>query len=54
MNTKGELTIDIVNPENNQLIWRGQASDTIKKTKDIAKTVKKVTKKILSKFPPKS
>jgi len=54
LNTKGELTIDIVNPENNQLIWRGQASDTIKKTKDVAKTVKKVAKKILSKFPPKS
>ena len=53
LNTKGELTIDIVNPQNNQLIWRGQASDTIKKSKDVAKIVKKVTRKILSKFPPK-
>ena len=53
MNSKGTLTIDIVNPENNQLLWRGQATDTIKRTKDLEKVTKKAAKKILSKFPPK-
>jgi hypothetical protein len=53
MNAKGSLTIDIVDPQTSKLIWRGQATDTIKSTKDTEKTVKKVSKKILSKFPPK-
>lgn len=54
---KGTLTIDIVDPGNNKLIWRGSRTDSIDESKvnqkEIKKRLEKAVKKILKKFPPK-
>lgn len=52
--SRGTQSVEIINPKDNQLIRRGQAGDTIKKTKDLVKTVKITAEEVLSKFPPKN
>lgn len=52
---QGTLIIDIVNPETDQLIWRGAADGRLPKGSDREKSDKLVQKyvtKILSNFPP--
>ena len=50
---KGTLSIDVIDPEPNRLIWRGKATETFDKPKDLEKKLNKIVKKILKKFPPK-
>jgi hypothetical protein len=50
---KGTLSIDIIDPEPNRLVWRGKATETFEKPKDLEKKLNKIVKKILKKFPPK-
>jgi hypothetical protein len=56
MKREGTLTLDMVNPENNELIWRGRAVESVKEKDSDKKAWKKIEgaiKKTLSKFPPK-
>lgn len=50
---KGTLSIDVIDPEPNRLVWRGKATETFEKPKDLDKKLNKIVKKILKKFPPK-
>ena len=50
---KGTLTLDIVDREDKQLAWRGSASETITKDKQVKGKIEKAIKDILKKFPPK-
>lgn len=50
---KGTLTLDILDPETNKLIWRGSATETFDKPKDAFKKSEKAIKDMLKKFPPK-
>ena len=50
---KGTLSIDIIDPEPNKLVWRGKATETFEKPKDLEKKLNKIVKNILKKFPPK-
>ncbi|MCF7970724.1 MAG: DUF4136 domain-containing protein [Methylococcaceae bacterium] len=53
---QGTLIIDIINPETDQLMWRGAADGRLPKTADRAKKdklIQQYVKKILSDFPPK-
>jgi hypothetical protein len=51
----GTLVVDIANPQDKTVIWRGTASDTLadKSEKNIKK-VKKMTEKMFKDFPPQS
>ncbi len=49
----GTLSIDVIAPESNKLVWRGKATETFDKPKDLEKKLNKIVKKILKKFPPK-
>jgi len=54
---QGTLIIDIINPETDQLMWRGAADGRLPKTTDRAKSdalAKEYAAKILSAFPPKN
>jgi hypothetical protein len=51
---KGTLVIDIVDPQQRKLIWRGKAQGAIEpKPRDDDKVVRQVVDQILQKFPPK-
>jgi hypothetical protein len=50
---KGTITIDIVAPDPRKLVWRGKATDTFDKPKDLEKKTDRIIKNILKKFPPK-
>lgn len=53
---EGELTIDMLNPANKQIIWRGVASRKIINQSDPAERTKRVretVQAILRKFPPR-
>lgn len=54
--TEGTLILDIVDPAQKQLIWRGSAQSEIQQTASQEKKMEKLNKavaKILSNFPPK-
>jgi hypothetical protein len=54
---KGTLSIDIVNPEDNKLMWRATAVETLDESKatfkEAQKRIRKSIEKSLKKFPPK-
>jgi len=53
---QGTLIIDIINPETDQLMWRGAADGRLPKSADRAekdKLIQQYVTKILSDFPPK-
>ncbi len=53
---QGTLIIDIINPETDQLMWRGAADGRLPKNADRAekdKLIQQYVTKILSDFPPK-
>ena len=55
MRRQGTLTLDIINPESNELFWRGTAVESLKEKDSEKKALKKiedVIKKTLGKFPP--
>jgi len=53
---QGTLIVDIINPETNQLMWRGSADGRLPKNtnqEENDKLIKKYINKVLSGFPPK-
>ena len=50
---KGTLTVDLVDQETNQLVWRGSATQTYSKPEEGPKKAKKAIDKMFKKFPPK-
>jgi hypothetical protein len=53
----GTLSIDVISPEDEKLIWRGTATETFDEKGNVSvkkadKRVQKAVKKILKKFPP--
>jgi hypothetical protein len=51
---EGTLLMDMVDPKDKQLIWRGSATDSVKDFRNRDKNVDAAVKKIFSKFPPKT
>jgi hypothetical protein len=51
--TEGTLIVDFVNPESNQLIWRGYASKALDNTDVGEQIVAEAVQKILEKYPPR-
>jgi len=58
--TRGTLVIDLVDPKNQNSVWRGSATDTlnqgptgnaVKDAKSVQKTVDKAVEKMFKKFP---
>jgi hypothetical protein len=49
---EGTLLIDIVDPETEQLVWRGSAVDAIRRPQDLDDTLYEAVQKIMAKFPP--
>lgn len=50
----GALTLDMMDPGQKQLVWRGTVSDTLSdKPAKNAEKIKKAVKKLLEKYPPK-
>ena len=52
---EGPLTLDVVNPENNELFWRGTAVESVKEKDSVKKAMSKIEKaikKTFDKFPP--
>ena len=55
MKKEGTLTLDVVNPDNNELFWRGTAVESVKEKDSDKKAwqkIEKAIKKTLGKFPP--
>lgn len=51
----GTLAIDMLDPANKQLVFRGTASDTLSdKPEKNADKIQKAVKKIFDKYPPKA
>ncbi len=54
MRRHGTLTLDLVDANSNELVWRCSSSGVIKPTrKNLEKMVEKGAKKLLKKYPPK-
>jgi hypothetical protein len=51
---EGSLIIDIIDVEDNQLIWRGVAEGELFETEDIDSVINKVVKNIMKEFPPQN
>ena len=49
----GSITVDLVDPETQNLIWRGTAQATFKKQLQARKKIQSAVPKILKGFPPK-
>jgi hypothetical protein len=52
--SEGTLILDIVEPEDLELVWRGTATAVIEEPEQLEETVNKVVKKMLAEFPPGS
>ena len=50
---EGSLIIDIIDTEDDQLIWRGALEGALVETENISQVINKTVKKIMKKFPPK-
>ena len=52
---EGTLVVDLADPQQKMVIWRGMASETLsdKSSKNIEK-VQKMVRKMFEKYPPKS
>ena len=51
----GELVVDLYDPEQKQLVFRGLATDTLStKAEKNTKKIQKSVEKIFKKYPPKS
>jgi len=56
MMNEGTLTLDIIDPAKDHLVWRGSATDIFEEKdskKKAQKKLRKIIEKILKKFPPK-
>ena len=51
---EGTLVMDMVDPKDTKLIWRGSATDSVKDFRNRDKNVDSAVKKIFKKFPPKA
>ena len=51
--TKGSLILDIIEPDDLELVWRGHATEAVYDPKAMDKTIGEAVHKILAKFPPK-
>lgn len=51
---EGTLVMDMVDPKDTKLIWRGSATDSVKDFRNRDKNVDAAVKKIFKKFPPKT
>jgi hypothetical protein len=54
--SEGTLTLDVIDPAEDRLVWRGSATDIFEERDSVKKAQKKLRKivqKILKKFPPK-
>ena len=49
----GSITVDVVSPQDQKLMWRGTARETFKKQTQARKKLKGAVPKILKGFPPK-
>mgnify|MGYP000367810285 CR=1 FL=1 len=53
---EGTLIVDIINPENRELIWRGSATDTVNfshSPEEKEQKINEAVEKLLEQFPPK-
>jgi hypothetical protein len=50
---EGTIILDFVDPKNQQLVWRGVASDAINPAGPSPDQIKEAVKKMLAQYPPK-
>jgi hypothetical protein len=51
--TKGSLILDIIEPNDLELVWRGHATEAIYDPDTMDKTIGEAVHKVLARFPPK-